>query len=79
MLKCYAPNTAVVTHIRENEITNEHGVHTEMIKGRPAAVERDMNAFLSRMQGKYPDTFKVLSTNSTPMPNGVCMYITYEC
>ena len=79
MLKCYAPLPKTVTIAREKEIVNEHGVHTEMIKGRPAAVERDMNAFLNRMQGKYPDTFKVLSTNSTPMPNGVCMYITYEC
>ena len=55
------------------------GVHTETIKGRPNEVQSQMNMLYADLNQKYGQgNWRVVNTNSHPMPSGVCMYITYE-
>lgn len=75
-------NTAVEKHYAELDAklnAKKTGVHTETIKGRPNEVQSQMNMLYSDLNSKYGQNgWHVLSTNSHPMPNGVCMFITYE-
>ena len=81
-MKKYREQSPVARHMdRFTEALNakKTGVYTETFKGRPNEVQSQMNMFYSDLNSKYGQgNWRILSTNSSPMPSGVCMYITYE-
>lgn len=53
------------------------GVYTQTISGHPYSIGKAVNDFHSRMNRDY-NGYTILDTTSYPMPDGVCIYITYQ-
>ena len=53
------------------------GVYTQTISGHPYSIDKAVNSFHARMDRDY-NGYTILDTTSYPMPDGVCIYVTYQ-
>lgn len=54
-----------------------NGTYVELIKDRPARVERLYQEFIIEMTREFP-TFEIIAQSQSEYPAGVCMYVTYR-
>lgn len=53
------------------------GVYTQTFSGHPYNISKTINAFHSSMNQTY-NGYAILDTTSYTMPDGVCIYVTYQ-
>lgn len=53
------------------------GVYVQTFSGHPYSIAGTINAFHKRMNRDY-NGYTVLDTTSYTMPDGVCIYVTYQ-
>ncbi len=66
----------IMDHTKWRE-PNYHGTYVEMIKDRPARVEKLYQEFITEMSREFP-TFEIIAQSQSEFPAGVCMYVTYR-